>query len=66
MIQQRESQEQFLDAIPDRIQVKLLSFVRILIDLQAQEYGTEYWTAVCDISMVMETFSNYLRYAEER
>ena len=61
--QQRQSQEQFLNTISDRVQVKLMLFVRILIDLQSQEYGTKYWTAVCDVGMVMELFSSYLRYA---
>jgi len=63
VIQQRHSQEQFLNSIPDRVQVKLVLFVRVLIDLQAQEYGTKYWAAVCEVGMVMESFSNYLRYA---
>ena len=31
--------------------------------MQPQEYGTTYWTAVCDVGMVMESFANYLRYA---
>ena len=61
--QQRKSQEQFLNSIPDRVQVKLALFVWILIDLQSQEYGTRYWTAVCDVGMVIESFANYLRYA---
>ena len=38
-------------------------FVWVLIDLQSQEYGTKYWTAVCDVGAVMESFANYLRYA---
>ena len=37
-------------------------FVWVLIDLQSQEYGTEYWTAVCDVGKVMESFADYLRY----
>ena len=61
--QQRQSQEQFFNSIPDRVQVKLKLFVWALIDLQSQEYGTKYWTAVCDVGVVMESFANYLRYA---
>ena len=61
--QQRRSQEQFLGSISDRVQVKPVLFVRVLIDLQAQEYGTNYQTAVCDVGVVMESFSNYLRCA---
>ena len=38
-------------------------FFWVLIDSQSQEYGTKYWTAVCDVGMVMESFANYLRYA---
>ena len=38
-------------------------FVWVLIDLQSQEYGTKYLTAVRDVGMVMESFANYLRYA---
>jgi len=55
-------QEHFLNSIPDRVQVKLVLFVWVMIDLQTQEYGTKYWTVVCDVGMVMELFSNYLRY----
>ena len=61
--QQRQSQEQFLNSISDRVQVKPMLFVWVFIDLQSQEYGTKYWTAVCDVGMVMESFSSYLRYA---
>ena len=61
--QQRQSQEQFLNSISDRVQVKPMLFVRVFIDLQSQEYGTKYLTAVCDVGMVMESFSGYLRYA---
>jgi len=61
--QQRRSQEQFLNSIQGRVQVKSMLFVRVLIDLEAQEHGTKYWTAVYDVGMVMESFSNYLRYA---
>ncbi len=60
--QQRQNQKQFLNSIPDRVQVKSMLFVRVLIDLQLQEYGTKYWTAVRDVGMVMESFANYLRY----
>ena len=35
----------------------------LLIDLQSQEYGSKYWTVVCDVGTVMESFANYLRYA---
>ena len=63
VLQQQQLQEQFLNSIQDRVQVKPALFVRLLIDLQAQEYGTIYWTAVRDVGMVMEAFSNYLRYA---
>ena len=34
--------------------------------MRSQEYGTEYWTAVRDIGMVMESLANYLRYAYEQ
>ena len=61
--QQRQSQQQFLNPISERVQVKPMLFVRVFIDLQSQVYGTKYWTAVCDIGMVMESFANYLRYA---
>jgi len=61
--QQRQSQEQFLNSIPNRVQVKQMLFAWILIDFQSQEYGTKYWTAVCDVGKVMESFANYLRYA---
>ena len=61
--QQRKNQEQFLDSIQDRIQVKPISFVWALIDLKPQGYGTKYWTAVRGVGMVMEIFANYLRYA---
>ena len=61
--QKRQSQKQFLNSIPDRVQVKPTLFIWVLIDLQSQEYGTKYWTAVCDVGTVMESFANYLRYA---
>ena len=61
--QQRQSQEQFLNSISDRVQVKPMLFVRGFIDLQSQEYGTKYWTAASDVGAVMESFANYLRYA---
>ena len=61
--QQRQTQEQFLDSIQDRVQVKPILFVCALIDLQSQEYGTKHWTAVCDVGMAIESFANYLRYA---
>ena len=61
--QQRQSQEQFLNSMSDRVQVTPMLFVRVFIDLQSQEYGTKHWTAVCDVGMVMESFSSYLRYA---
>ena len=38
-------------------------FVWVLIDLQSQEYGTKYWTAVRDVGMTIESFASYLRYA---
>ena len=60
--QQRQNQKQFLNSIPDRVQVKPVLFGWVLTDPQSQEYGTKYWTAVCDVGMVMESFSNYLRY----
>ena len=41
-------------------------FIWVLIDLQSQEYGTIYWTAVRDVGMVMESFANYLRYFEKQ
>jgi len=42
------------------------SLVRLsLVDLQSQEYGTKYWTAVCALGTVMELFANYLWYAQE-
>ena len=41
-------------------------FVRVLIDLQSQVYGTKYLTAVCDVGTVMESFANYLRYIEKQ
>ena len=64
--QKRQGQNQFPSSIPDRVQVKLILFVRVLIDLQSQEnYGTKYWTAVCDVGLVMESFANYLRYFEK-
>ena len=61
--QQRQSQEEFLNSILDSVRVKPMLFVRVLIDLQSQEYGTKYWTVVCDVGMVMESFASYLRYA---
>ena len=60
--EQRKSQKRFLNSILARVQVKPVLFVWALIDLQSQEYGTKYWTAVCDVSTVMESFANYLRY----
>ena len=64
--QKRQSQNQFLNSIPDRVQVKPILLIRVLIDLQSQEYGTKYWTAVCDVGLVMESFANYLRYFEKQ
>ena len=64
--QERQRQKQFLNLIPDRVQVKPILFVRVLIDLQLQEYGTKYWTAVCEVGMVMESFANYLRYFQKQ
>jgi hypothetical protein len=61
--QQRKSQEQFLNSIPDRIQVKPVPFVWVLIDWEAQEHGTTYCSAVRDVGVVMESFANYIRYA---
>ena len=61
--QKRQSQKQFLSSIPDRFQVNPILFVWVLIDLQSQEYGTKYWTAVRDVGTVIESFANYLRYA---
>ena len=61
--QQRKSQEQFLNSIPDRIQVNSVPFVWVLIDWESQEHGTKYWTAVRDVGVVMESFANYIRYA---
>ena len=61
--QQQKSREQFLNSIPDRIQVKPVPFVWVLIDWETQEYGVKYWTAVRGVRMVMESFSNYIRYA---
>ena len=60
--QQQQNQKQFLNSIPDRVQVKPVMFVWVLINSQSQDYGTKYWTAVCDVGMVMESFSSYLRY----
>jgi hypothetical protein len=60
--QQRQSQEQFVNSILDIIKVNPVSFVWVMFDLQVQEYGTKYWTAVHDVGVVMESFSNYLRY----
>ena len=40
-------------------------FLWALIDLQSQDFGTKYWTAVRDVSMVMESLANYLRYVQE-
>ena len=64
--QRRQSQKRFLNSIPDRVQVKPILFVRVLIDLQSQEYGTKYWTAARDVGLVMESFANYLRYFEKQ
>ena len=64
--QKRQSRNQFLNSIPDRVQVKPILFVRLLIDLQSQEYGTKYWTAVSDVGLVMESIANYLRYFEKQ
>ncbi len=64
--QKRQSQKQFLNAIPDRVQVKPILFIWVLINLQSQEYGTKYWTAVRDVGMVMESFANYLQYFEKQ
>ena len=50
-----------LDPGPSSGQTNLFAWV--LIDLQSQEYGTKYWTAVQDVGMVMESFANYHRYA---
>jgi len=61
--QQQQTRGQFLNSLPHRVQVKPVLFVWILIDLQSQEYGTEYWTAVRDVGMVMESFATYIRYA---
>ena len=61
--QRRPNQEQFLNSIPHRVQVKRVLFIWVLTDVQSQEYGTEYWTAVRDVGMMMESLANYLRYA---
>ena len=61
--QRQQSQKQFLNSIPHRVQVKPVLFVWALTDMQSQEYGTEYWTAVRDVGIMMESFANYLRYA---
>jgi len=63
VLQQQQNRGQFLNSIPHRVQVKPVLFVWVLIDLQPQEYGTEYWTAVRDVGMVMESFATYIRYA---
>ena len=63
--QQRKSREQFLNSIPHWVQVRPLLSVWALIDLQSQEYGTKYWTAVCDLGTMMESFANYLWYTYE-
>ena len=41
----------------------LFVWVLFEFDLQTQEYGIQYWTAVRDVGMLMESFANYLRYA---
>ena len=61
--QQQQSQEQFLNSIPDRVQVKPVLFVWVLTELNVQEYGVKHRAAVRDVGMVMESLSNYLRYA---
>ena len=63
--QRQQNQKQFLNSIPHRVQVKPVLFVWVLTDMQSQEYGTEYWTAVRGVGMVMESLANYLRYAQE-
>ena len=50
------------ESIPRRVQVKLLLFLETLIDLESQEYGTQYWTTVSDLGILMESLANYLRY----
>ena len=64
--QKRQSRNQFLKSIQDRVQVKPILLIRVLIDLQSQEYGTNHWTAVRDVGLVMESFANYLRYFEKQ
>ena len=41
-------------------------FVRVLIDLQSQEYGSKHLIAVRDVGLVMESFADYLRYIEKQ
>jgi len=60
---QRKGQEQFLNSLSDRIKVRPEPFVWILIDWEAQEHGTKYCVAVRNVGTMMESFSNYIRYA---
>ena len=57
-----QRQEQFLKSIPRRVQVELVLFLETLIDLESQEYGTQYWTTVSDLGILMESLADYLRY----
>ena len=63
--QHEKNRETFLNSIPDRVQVRIVSTFWISMNLWLQEYGTKYHAVVSSLGMLMESIANYLRYAWE-